>query len=55
MSLHGQQKALWKSSPVEIGSEHACIDISVAISWGNTIHFTLCVNMAGFSSDSYIH
>ena len=31
-----------------VGSEHASIVISVAISWGNTTHFGSYINMAGF-------
>ena len=34
--------------------EHAQL-ISVAISWGDKINFSLCANMAGFCSDSYIY
>ena len=35
------------------GSKHAQL-FSVAISWGNKMNFSLCVNMLGFCSDSHI-
>ena len=50
-NLHGQQKELWKTIPVDISQwrQWTCIVIIVAISCGNKMNFSLCANMAGFA------
>ena len=52
MDLHGWQKALWKSRPVDISQS---VVASYTDKLGNKINFNLYANMSGFCSDIHIY
>ena len=54
MPFHVHQTWIYMVNKKHSGKADQSTLVSVGISWGNKIIFSLCMNMSGFSSNSHI-